>query len=683
MDPRSSIEVADDIRPVVGSVGGKTPVWLMAAGLGLGAVLLFTVLDGRRRERAAPTTTANASDLGQSVQSLPGLYILPEPSPPAPPTLDITASEPPSLPLPQTVTPSAPMPPPPSYAPFSPQPPPPSFVAPQPFQSQAAQPVQAGQSSSSSALVIDTTRSSERRADMAADGSAPPGNPQTAAVRWSRLNRTANTVPQGTLIPAVLETALDSTRPGSARAIVSRDISGFSGSLVLIPKGSRLFGEYQADVSAGQNRAFIQWSRLVRPDGVTIALASPAADLEGRAGVRGRVDNHFLERFGSALVQTTLNIGTSIAARSIGGDNGVVVALPGSTQNVGGSATDSRVQPTLRVAAVTDAPSTGQVYLHTYLVPLQAVLDRTDVTDIYVNRPGEIWVESLGGRAECLAAPALTEQVLERLARQIAAFSHQGVNREHPILSASLPSGERVQIVLPPATRGAVALAIRKQISADLGLDDYQASGAFDQLSALGDANHALEERLRQHLHSGEIGALLKKAVSARRNILVSGGTSSGKTTFLNALIREIPQTERLILIEDTPELHLRHPNGIGLIAARGALGEASVSTEDLLSASLRMRPDRIILGELRGPEAYTFLRSVNTGHPGSMTTIHADSPERAIEQLALLVLQGGTRLNRSDVFHYVRSSIDIFVQLDRGQGQRRVSEIRLREPAL
>lgn len=326
------------------------------------------------------------------------------------------------------------------------------------------------------------------------------------------------------------------------------------------------------------------------------------------------------------------------------------------------------------------APAEGQVYLRSYLAPFADILARPDVTDVYVNAPGELWAESLGGGLERHVAPDLTDALLMRLARQVAAFTHQGVSREHPILSATLPGGERVQVVAPPATRSGVAFAIRKQVAADMALSDYAASGAFASLSNGGASPRTtLDGELRTKLDAGDISGLLSAAVRGRRNILVSGGTSTGKTTFLNALIREIPQEERLIFIEDTPELHLRHPNALGLLAARSALGEATVSAEDLLNASLRMRPDRIILGELRGPEAYTFLRAVNTGHPGSMTTVHADTPERAIEQIALLVLQGGTRLRREDVVHYVRSTIDVYVQLSRIGGARSVSEIALR----
>ncbi|MEP9404439.1 P-type DNA transfer ATPase VirB11 [Sphingomonas sp. VNH70] len=319
------------------------------------------------------------------------------------------------------------------------------------------------------------------------------------------------------------------------------------------------------------------------------------------------------------------------------------------------------------------------VYLTSYLAPLADLLTRSDVTDLYINRPGEVWVETLGGGSECHAIPALDTSALERLARQIAAQSHQGISREHPLLSASLPDGARVQIVAPPATRGGMAMAIRKHVSADLTLADYAAQGAFDGVRA--EADDGVDAELRRLRGDGDIAGMLALAVRARRNIVVAGGTSTGKTTFLNALIREIPATERLILIEDTPELHLSHANAIGLLASRSALGEASVTSDDLLNASLRLRPDRILLGELRGVEAYTFLRAVNTGHPGSMTTIHADSPARAVEQLALLVLQGGTRLGRQDVLDYVRSIVDVFVQLTRTGGRRHVSAVTLREP--
>ncbi len=321
-------------------------------------------------------------------------------------------------------------------------------------------------------------------------------------------------------------------------------------------------------------------------------------------------------------------------------------------------------------------PLRRQVYLHAYLAPFAEVLTRPDVTDIYVNRPHEIWAESTGGAIERFESAGLDEATLERLSRQIAALAHQGISREHPLLSATLPDGARVQVVAPPATRGGVAIAIRKPVSPNLRLTDSSEAGAFADTITRATAASDVDQDIDRALATGDIAAALGFAVRARKNLLVAGGTSTGKTTFLNALIAEIPADERLIFIEDTPELQLQHANAIGLLAARSELGEARVSANDLVAASLRMRPDRIILGELRGDEALAFLRAVNTGHPGSMTTVHADSPRGAIEQITLLTLQSGSQLSRADVHHYVRSTIDLYVQLGRRGGRRYVSQV-------
>ena len=156
----------------------------------------------------------------------------------------------------------------------------------------------------------------------------------------------------------------------------------------------------------------------------------------------------------------------------------------------------------------------------------------------------------------------------------------------------------------------------------------------------------------------------------------MSGGTGTGKPTFLNALLKEVPLNERLVLIEDAAEIRLVHENAIGLVAVKGETGEARVDVESLLQAALRMRPDRIIVGELRGVEAFTFLRAVNTGHPGSVTTLHADTPNGALEQLALMALQTGTAMTHADIMAYVRSVVDVIVQLERQDGVRQVREI-------
>jgi len=329
----------------------------------------------------------------------------------------------------------------------------------------------------------------------------------------------------------------------------------------------------------------------------------------------------------------------------------------------------------MNTATATLAPSS--VYLRACLAPFEAVLSRPEVTDVYVNRPGELWIETLGGVIERHEDAAISELTLARLARQVAALSHQGVSREHPLLAARLPDGARVQVVAPPATRGPLALAIRQHVAASLTLQDYVAGDHFantrTELSV-----RPSDEQLRTLIRERHFADALSLAVRTRRNIVVSGGTSSGKTTFLNTLLREIPGDERLIIIEDTPELVIVHANAVGLVSVRGELGEANVTADNLVSASLRMRPDRIILGELRGSEAFAFLRAANTGHPGSMTTIHADSPQGAIEQMVMLVMQSGMKLSRADVHHYVRHSVDVFVQLGRSGGRRRVEAMAL-----
>jgi type IV secretion system protein VirB11 len=330
------------------------------------------------------------------------------------------------------------------------------------------------------------------------------------------------------------------------------------------------------------------------------------------------------------------------------------------------------------MATNAESPAPGAIYLHTYLAPLERWLADPDVTELLVNRPGELWVERVGHVAmERHLVPALDEPLLRRLALQIARQNSQGVSRETPLLAAVLPGGARVQVVLPPATRGHVALAIRKHVLKDLSLADYAAAGALANAKVskpgeLSDADHALSALL----NAGDILRFLARAVAERKTILLSGGTSSGKTTLLNALLKEVPEHERIVVIEDTPEVRLDRDNALGLVAVHGVQGEARITIDDLLRASLRLRPDRLLVGELRGPEAVTFLRAINTGHPGSFATIHSSSAQSAFEQLALMCVQAGLGLRQEDALRYARQMIDIVVQLDRREGLRGVSEI-------
>ena len=316
-----------------------------------------------------------------------------------------------------------------------------------------------------------------------------------------------------------------------------------------------------------------------------------------------------------------------------------------------------------------------RVYLETFLAPLAPYLERADVTDLYINRPGEIWLETRTG-TERHDAPILDDPLLWRLARQIAASSDQGINREHPLLASTLPGGARIQICAPPATRGNLIVAIRKHSMPDLRLADYEDSGAFDRLGDAAIKRNAVDDMLRGLLADKQTLAFLSAAVQARRTVVISGGTGTGKTTFLNALLKEAPAGERFVLIEDTPEIQLHHQNSVGLIAVRGKLGEAAVTPGDLVEAALRLRPDRIIMGEIRGAEAIDWLRAVGTGHPGSITTVHANSPEGAVEQLAMMSMSAGTELGRRELVDYIKATVDVFVHLANEDGKRIVSQV-------
>lgn len=311
-------------------------------------------------------------------------------------------------------------------------------------------------------------------------------------------------------------------------------------------------------------------------------------------------------------------------------------------------------------------PGERSVYLDAYLAPFRQWLDRDTVTEIIVNRPGEVWIEDAANPGmHCIETPEIDDRLVQRLAEQVARVSHQGINREHPLLGATLPDGARVQFCGPPAARKHWAMAIRRHRRLDLPLDAYD--------------NGPLSPAIRAEMPDPQAQpiAYLREAIRQRRTILISGGTSTGKTTFLNAMLGEIPKDQRVVLVEDTPELRMPGKNGVGLVAVKGELGEAKVTANELLQAALRLRPDRIVLGELRGAESVSFLRAINTGHPGSFSTIHANSLRGALEQLSLMVMQTGIGLTRTDTIAYAASVIDVIVQLGRDSGGKRgITEI-------
>lgn len=315
--------------------------------------------------------------------------------------------------------------------------------------------------------------------------------------------------------------------------------------------------------------------------------------------------------------------------------------------------------------------------LETYLEPLKKIFAEDDVNEISINRPFEAWVEKRGDiRFESL--PALDLDHLRSLALLVAQSTDQRISEENPLLSATLPTGFRIQIVIPPACEpGTIGMSIRKPSTMKMDLDSYEKLGAFDS-TAVEELHDDNIDTLNNLLAEKNIKEFLRTAVLTRQNIIISGGTSTGKTTFTNAMLKSIPSEERLITVEDAREVDLaNHPNRMHLIASKGGQGRAKVTTQDLIEACLRLRPDRIIVGELRGAEAFSFLRAINTGHPGSISTLHADTPMMAIEQLKLMVMQAGLGMPPSEIKQYILNVVDIVVQLKRGEkGRRYISEI-------
>lgn len=321
------------------------------------------------------------------------------------------------------------------------------------------------------------------------------------------------------------------------------------------------------------------------------------------------------------------------------------------------------------------------VALETFLDPLKAFFSQEGITEISINRPGEIWVERYG-EMEYHPIPQYDFEHLRSMGHLIAQSTNQMVSEEKPLLSATLPEGFRIQVIFPPACEPfTVAMSIRKQTVINLNLEQYEAIGAFES-TIVRRAENEDDIELRKLLDQGAIREFISNAVRMRKNIIVSGGTSTGKTTFMNATLKEIPPQERVLTVEDAREVNIEHlPNRVHLIASRGGQGRAQVTAQDLIEACLRLRPDRIIVGELRGKEAFSYLRAINTGHPGSITTLHADSPALAIEQLILMIMQANLGLRREEIKEYVQTIVNVIIQLKRGaRGKRYVSEVYFKE---
>ena len=278
------------------------------------------------------------------------------------------------------------------------------------------------------------------------------------------------------------------------------------------------------------------------------------------------------------------------------------------------------------------------------LGPIEPLLHDPEISDILINGLGSAYVERRG-RLEPLAIRFRDAQHLLHIAQRIAGWMGRRVDESSPMLDARLPDGSRVNVIIPPLALDGAAISIRRFVMRGSGLD----------------------EMAERQVLSPAMRELFRIAVNARLNILIAGGTGAGKTTFMNALSREIPDGERLVTIEDAAELQLQQPHVVRLeTRAISAEGTGQVTMRDLLVNTLRMRPDRIIVGEVRGAEANEMLQAMNTGHPGSMCTLHANNPRDALIRLENMLMSGSGDIPLPALRRQIAGSIDLVVQLAR-----------------
>ncbi len=315
------------------------------------------------------------------------------------------------------------------------------------------------------------------------------------------------------------------------------------------------------------------------------------------------------------------------------------------------------------------------------LAPLQPWLDDPEVAEILLNQPGEIYVEKKG-RLERFDVPAFNERSVQSVFQLIANENRQELGEHKPLLSASLKDGSRVQIVLPPTAKYPT-LSIRRKVVRHFTLDDYRHIDFYRKATAFGlNADHfsqlsECEKELVVLYQQQQWGAFIQKAIECKKNIVISGGTSSGKTTYLNACLRHIPEHERILLLEDAREIDIPHLNQVSLLSSKGEQGLAKVSMQDLVQCCLRLRPDRIIIGEIRGKEVLDFLGACSTGHEGSLTSIHANNPRIALMRMTQLYKQNNVpSMSDQDILREINEVVDVIVQLDKNEQGRHVRSI-------
>jgi pilus assembly protein CpaF len=288
-----------------------------------------------------------------------------------------------------------------------------------------------------------------------------------------------------------------------------------------------------------------------------------------------------------------------------------------------------------------------------FLRPIEDLILDPDVSEIMVNGPERIFVEK-DGYIQAVPKVRLTPESLMVAVKNIARRLGDDISEAKPVLDSRLPDGSRVAAVIPPCSLNGVTLTIRKFNSRHFGIDDLVEAGTLERWLA-----NQLEDY-----------------VLARKNILISGGTGSGKTTLVNILGKFIPEDDRILLIEDTSEIQMGQQNLVRFEARQPQNGLPAVTIRDLLKAALRHRPDRIILGEIRGGEAFDLLQLLNTGHSGSLSTVHATSAKQALARFTSCVLQSGVDLPYRAIKTNIGHSLNVVVQLERRPGRRFVSQV-------
>ncbi|MDF1654366.1 MAG: P-type DNA transfer ATPase VirB11 [Coxiellaceae bacterium] len=304
------------------------------------------------------------------------------------------------------------------------------------------------------------------------------------------------------------------------------------------------------------------------------------------------------------------------------------------------------------------------------LSPLNSYLNDPQVCEIMINRPRQVYVEKEGVMTG-YTVPDLTERHLIMLCQLIANESQQQLNHQCPLLSATLHDGSRVQIVLPP-TAQYPALAIRRHVLRHCAISDYDVAGCSAQMTPSSINNNL--KYLYQKKHWNEF---ITKAIAGNKNIVISGGTSSGKTTFINACLQYVPMSERIILLEDAREVCLSQDNQVSLLSSKGQQGSCNVTMQDLVQCSLRLRPDRIIVGEMRGKEVCDFIAACSTGHQGSISSIHANNPKGAFMRMVhLYKLNNVPSMTDQDIMREIKTVVDVIVQLEKTANGRSLQSI-------